>query len=246
MGSTSEEHTIIGTFADPSTGDRAADAARTAGFPVERRSDGAVIVHPGPHRQHADEVEGILRAYGAREYGGLATQVATSETDRASDRTTEPGRGGNAGQQRVRAQAGTTVELVEEQLRARTRPVQTGELTIRKEVVAETRTIEVPVQRQELVIERRQVQRQPLDSAERRPSDPLVEQLMERLRHMRSGETLRIPIIEEEIVVHKRPVVVEEITVGKRMLEETQQVSDTVRREEARIEPHGDVRLHED
>jgi uncharacterized protein (TIGR02271 family) len=41
-------------------------------------------------------------------------------------------------------------------------------------------------------------------------------------------------------------VVVEEITVGKRSVQEKQQVSGTVRREEAHVEPHGDVRLHGD
>jgi uncharacterized protein (TIGR02271 family) len=61
---------------------------------------------------------------------------------------------------------------------------------------------------------------------------------------MQPGETLRIPIIEEEVVVHKRPVVVEEITLGKRTIQETQEVSDTVRREQARIEEHGQVRVH--
>jgi uncharacterized protein (TIGR02271 family) len=132
---------------------------------------------------------------------------------------------------------------VEEQLQAQTRRVQVGEVTIRKEIVTETRTIEVPVRREELVIERHPIERQPADSPERRSNDPLVEQLMDRLRHMGSGETLRIPIIEEEVVVHKRPVVVEEITIGKRTRAETQKVSDTIRREVARIESHGEARV---
>ncbi len=36
----------------------------------------------------------------------------------------------------------------------------------------------------------------------------------------------------------------EEVGVGKRQVTETQSVSDTVRREEARIEREGDVNLH--
>lgn len=111
--------------------------------------------------------------------------------------------------------------------------------------MSETRTIEVPVRREELVIERHPVERVAVDSADTRAADPLIAQLMDRLRHMQQGETLRIPIIEEEIVVHKRPVVVEEITVGKRIVEDTQKVSDTIRREEARIEPHGRAPLHD-
>jgi len=63
------------------------------------------------------------------------------------------------------------------------------------------------------------------------------------LRQMKPGETFRIPIIEEEVVIQKRPMVVEEITLGKRTIEETQEVSDTLRREEARIEEHGAARV---
>lgn len=231
MPTPGDEETIVGTFADEHQADLAADAARKAGFHVERRSGGIVAVATGQRRQEADEIHGILAAYSARERSRPTTQGET--------RSAEP----SSQAQRVRAEEGAQVELVEEQLRARTRPVQTGEVTIRKEVVSETRRIEVPVRREELVIERHPVERQPIDSGARQ-ADPLVEQLLDRLRHMQAGETLRIPIIEEEVVVHKRPVVVEEITLGKRTIEDTQQVSDTIRREQARIEEHGQVRVH--
>jgi stress response protein YsnF len=244
-----QPRTVVGTFADPSYGDRAADAARKSGFEVQRRSDGAVLVDPGPHPQHVAEVEGILRAFGAREFGGPATIATTSSsttaTTGAHDEDAEAGRAEAPAQRHVVAESGATIELVEEELRPRTRPVQTGEVTIRKEVVTETRTIEVPVRREELVIEHHPVDRQPFDRTVRPGADPLVEQLIDRLRHMQTGETLRIPIVEEEIVVHKRPVVVEEISLGKRTVADKQWVTDTVRREEARIEPHGDVHLPE-
>ena len=241
-----QPRTIVGTFADPSYGDRAADAARKAGFEVERRSDGAVLVDPGEHPQHVPEVEGILRAFGAREFGGPATIASPASTTTATgahDEGSESARAAAPAQRHVVAESGATIELIEEELRPRTRPVQTGEVTIRKEVVTETRTIEVPVRREELVIEHHPVDRQPFDRTVRPGADPLIEQLIDRLRHMQTGETLRIPIVEEEIVVHKRPVVVEEIRVGKRTVADKQWVSDTIRREEARIEPHGDVHL---
>jgi uncharacterized protein (TIGR02271 family) len=46
---------------------------------------------------------------------------------------------------------------------------------------------------------------------------------------------------EEQVSVEKRAVVTEEIGIGKRKVQETEQVSGTVRREEARIEGEGDV-----
>ena len=48
-----------------------------------------------------------------------------------------------------------TLQLREEELLARKRAVEAGEVEIRKEVVTETRTVEVPIEREQLVIERR-------------------------------------------------------------------------------------------
>jgi uncharacterized protein (TIGR02271 family) len=238
MDHPSEKQRIVGSFNDPRNADLAADAVRNAGFSVERPSDGSVVVDPGEHPQHAGEVEGILGAYGAREFSRAAAAASSDASAVATAAESEP--------RRVRREQGAHMELVEEDLRARTRPVQTGEVTIRKEVIEETRTVEVPVRREELVIEQHPIERHPMDtSTEVSISDPLIQQLMERLRSMQPGETLRIPIVQEEVVVYKRPVVVEEITVAKRGVQETAQLSDTVRREEARIEPHGDINVHQ-
>ena len=57
----------------------------------------------------------------------------------------------------------------------------------------------------------------------------------------RQSETIEVPVREEQVDVEKRPVVYEEVGVGKRTTEETQQVSDTVRREELRMDREGDV-----
>jgi hypothetical protein len=89
------------------------------GFRAERRSGGVVAVETGGQPHDADEIRGILAAYGAREH---------APTDAAGDASSD--------EQRTRAEGGAGVELVEEQLRARTRPVQTGEVeTIRREHV---------------------------------------------------------------------------------------------------------------
>ena len=116
-----------------------------------------------------------------------------------------------------------TVELREEVLQAHKEKVQTGELGIRKEVITEERTLDVPVMREEVVIERRPVERKPA-------RDDIAE-----------GEALRVPVWAEQVQVEKQAVVVEELRIGKHVVEETQQVTDTVRREEARIEREGEV-----
>ncbi len=126
------------------------------------------------------------------------------------------------------SEGGGRVQLREEELRARKQPVQTGEVQIRKDVVEEQRSIDVPVTREEAVVERRPV--------EPRPADETIGE----------GETIRVPLRGEQAEVEKRPVVTEEIEVGKRQVQDTERVSSTVRREEPRIEREGDVDVRRD
>jgi len=81
----------------------------------------------------------------------------------------------------------------------------------------------VPVTRDEVTIERHPVDRRP---AERSIDD--------------RGQSIDVPVREEQVELDKRAVVYEEVGVGKREVTDTEQVSGTVRREEARIEREGD------
>ena len=74
-----------------------------------------------------------------------------------------------------------------------------GEARITKDVVEYRRDIEVPVVHEELFVERRPVA-ETIDDA-----GPIGE-----------GETIRIPLMREDVVVTKRPVVTGEVVVGKR------------------------------
>lgn len=117
------------------------------------------------------------------------------------------------------------IELREEELRATKEQVKAGEVRVRKDVVTEEKTIDVPVTREEVVIERHPASGRPAAGS------------------IKEGEVIRVPLTEEEVRVEKRPVVKEEITVGKRKVQETETVRDTVRREEARIEESGTSRV---
>jgi uncharacterized protein (TIGR02271 family) len=119
------------------------------------------------------------------------------------------------------------IELREEELDVRKRQVEAGEVRVRKEVVTEQRNIEVPVSREEVVIERRPV-------AGREAADGIDE-----------TEELRIPLRAEEVDVDKHTVVREELEVGKRRVDETRTVSDAVRREEARVDTEGDATIRQ-
>ncbi|HKH82857.1 MAG TPA: YsnF/AvaK domain-containing protein, partial [Gemmatimonadales bacterium] len=125
------------------------------------------------------------------------------------------------------ASGSPSVELREEELRVEKERVQAGEVRLRKEVVSEERTIDVPVTREEVVIERR-----PAARGGREAGGTIDE-----------GEEIRIPLMEEEIHVEKTPVVREEVNLRKQQVQDTEHVSETVRREEARIEQTGDAHL---
>lgn len=118
-----------------------------------------------------------------------------------------------------------TVHLHEEQLNVQKQPVQTGEVRVGKEVVTEHKTIEVPVQREEVVVERR-------------PASGTAS-----ADTMRPGEEIRIPVKEEEVHVEKVAVAKEDVTVGKRIVQDTKKVSGDVRKEEVKIEEEGNANV---
>lgn len=97
--------------------------------------------------------------------------------------------------------AGEVLRLHEEQLHARKQNVQTGEVTLHKEVITENKSIEVPVTREEVVIERHAVEG---GTAAAGTIDDIAE-----------GETIRVPVMEEQVSVEKTTVPTEEVSVGK-------------------------------
>jgi uncharacterized protein (TIGR02271 family) len=120
-----------------------------------------------------------------------------------------------------------TVELKKEEVRPRKEQHEAGEVRLRKEVVTERKTMEVPVTREEVVIERK----------------PAAPGTVRTTATIQPGEEIRVPLKEEHVRVEKTPVVTEQVTVKKRQVQETERVSADARREELRIEKQGDVRV---
>jgi uncharacterized protein (TIGR02271 family) len=120
-----------------------------------------------------------------------------------------------------------TLQAKEEQLHVHKEKVQTGGVDVRKEVHTEHKTIEVPVEREEVVVERRPGSGQPA----------------------RMGDTgqqeIHVPISEEHVHVEKTPVVKEEVSVGKRNVRENEQVSENLRKEEIKVEKEGDINVRD-
>jgi len=151
----------------------------------------------------------------------------TYATDTAMPVDTAPGRvmEGDMDVDRHFTDTADTLELREEQLTARKERVQAGEVEVGKRVVEEQRSIDVPVTREEVVIERRPVNRAATDT-------DFVGT---------DSETIRVPVMEEDVRAEKQAVVTEEINVGKRVTQDTERVSGTVRREEAVLNQTGNV-----
>jgi|GEM_PF-649940 uncharacterized protein (TIGR02271 family) len=99
--------------------------------------------------------------------------------------------------------------------------VQTGEVRLRKEIVSEQQNIDVPITREEIVVERHPGSGQVSDT-------PIGQE-----------ETIRIPVYEEQVNVTKIPVEVGEVAISKRTVQENRRISTTVRHEEPRLETDG-------
>lgn len=81
-------------------------------------------------------------------------------------------------------------------------------------------SIEVPVEREEVYVERRKVDQNTSGT----------------YAFVDENDSIHVPLTEERVVVSIEDVVSEEIVVGKRKVRDTETVSETVRREEAYID----------
>ncbi|AIC99151.1 YsnF/AvaK domain-containing protein [Bacillus subtilis] len=117
-----------------------------------------------------------------------------------------------------------TMPLREEQLKVDKEDVQTGEVEIGKEVKTEKREMDIPVRHDEIYVERRPVDENKADASP-----------------VNDSEEIRVPIVEEKLEVTKKPVVTDEVVVGKRTVEENEHISETVKKEEPRLNKDGKV-----
>jgi uncharacterized protein (TIGR02271 family) len=167
---------------------------------------------------------GMKTGYTRPQPGMSSDEMARNAQPGMINETTVPDTGTTNRDINMTGENAQSVRVREEQLRADKQHVQKGEVQVHKEVVEEQKSFEVPVRHEEVVVERKPI-------TEPRPTDVPLGQ----------DETIRIPVSEEQVNVTKTPVESEEIALRKRQVEESRRVTDTVRREEAHIEPSGDI-----
>ncbi|HEY8889301.1 MAG TPA: YsnF/AvaK domain-containing protein [Clostridium sp.] len=101
--------------------------------------------------------------------------------------------------------------------------VHKGDVEFGKEIIEEQKSVDVPVMREEVVIERKSLNNVASDS-------PITEE-----------QTIKIPVSEEKVHVDKHTVVTSEISAHKRSIEGTEHIDETLKREEARVNKIGNA-----
>lgn len=149
-----------------------------------------------------------------REYGQSGTDLPWNKARDAS----------RAAWNRVERGEAVRIPITEEQVKVGKREVEQGVATIRKEVRTETVNTPVELKREELVVERTDARGDDV------PADAFNE-----------GE-VRIPLKKEEPVIQKEAKVVGAVKVGKKEETERQNVSDTIRKEDVKVDTTGELK----
>lgn len=121
-----------------------------------------------------------------------------------------------------------SLQLHKEELDITKNSIEAGEVVLSKDVVEEQKTVDVPVMHEEVVIKRKKINNE--------RSDDFIS----------SEETIHIPVSQEEVEVNKYTVTTEEITASKRQVEESQQIQETLKHEEAHVNTTGSVDIISD
>jgi len=164
------------------------------------------------------------------ETAGVGNESGTGfglESERTEDKFTDTNRFENKDTKHHTEEE--KIQLHEERLSVDKERVQTGEVNVGKHVVEENQSIEVPVEREEVYIERRPVNEETVGNSFDKESTLTGDAYQE-------GQDIHIPVSEEHVEVTKKDVIAEEIVVGKRKVQDTETINETVRHEEADID----------
>jgi len=156
------------------------------------------------------------------EYYGMSAGYADAGYDRNVDTTGGPGHdtsGPNTDSAMTRS---------EEQLNVGTQKVETGRARLRKYVVTEQQQVTVPVQREEVRLEREPITDANVGDALSGPD--------------LSNEEHEVTLTEERVVVNKETVPVERVRLDKETVTDQETVSEEVRKEQIDFDGDADTR----
>ena len=174
-------------------------------------------IDPDQHLSESEE-QHLWRHYGL-EYG-----TTSGYEDRDGDGVYDDVQDSAVGRDTSGPTTDDAMTRSEEELRVGTQTRERGRARLRKYVVTETQQVTVPVQREEVRVEREPITDANLDAA---TSGPAI-----------SEEEHEVTLREEEVVVDKRAVPKERVRLDTETVTEERQVAEEVRKE--RIEVDGD------
>jgi uncharacterized protein (TIGR02271 family) len=180
-------------------------------------------IDPDQHLSESEE-QHLWRHYGL-EYG-----TTSGYEDRDGDGVYDDVQDSAVGRDTSGPTTDDAMTRSEEELRVGTQARERGRARLRKYVTTEEQQVTVPVQREEVRVEREPITDANLDAA---TSGPAI-----------SEEEHEVTLREEEVVVEKRAVPRERVRLDKDTVTEERQVAEEVRKEQ--IEVDGDQSTHRD
>ncbi|MBJ6763403.1 DUF2382 domain-containing protein [Myxococcaceae bacterium JPH2] len=156
---------------------------------------------------------------------GATTSAAVAETQTASIPVARDLERGTEREAREgRAVEDISIPLHKERLDVTKRERQTGEVRVHKEVIEEEKVMDIPLRRERVRVERREV-------TSDRPAVGAAFQ----------EETIVVPMRAEEVDVSKRAYVDEEVVIHKDAVEEERHIAERLRHEEVQIRTEDDT-----
>lgn len=180
----------------------------------DRVGGGSFLVMVTGTAAEIDNVAAIMRRHGVEEFDIYDIPAPATATTTAP-RTAAP------------ATDSENLKLYEERLVVDKDRHKAGEVAIGKHVETQTAEVAVPVEKERIVVERR-------DATGNTVVNPGSVDF-------RDGEVARVDLYEETADVQKQAFVREEVSVRKEVERDTVQASETIRREELDVDADGDV-----
>ena len=127
----------------------------------------------------------------------------------------------------------TRVQVIEERLDV-SKKESREEATVIKEPMKETKTVEIELTHEELIIEKRPASKM-TSSTTATTSEPPQPTTSPPEEPVQTKTEINIPLMREEIIVSKKPYVKEEIVIKKKPVTETKTVTDQVTSEKVSV-----------
>jgi uncharacterized protein (TIGR02271 family) len=165
-----------------------------------------------------DHAANIMRHHGVEEFDvyDMPGKTATAVTDVDHDIKT-----------RTDLNDSDKIRLYEERLMVNKQRVKAGEVAVGKRVETETAQVDIPIERERIVVERKNA----VDQTTVNPGTT----------DFASGQVAHMEVYEEKANIQKQAFVREEVRVRKEIANETVEARETVRHEELEVKADGDV-----